>query len=107
MRLLLLIRSMPTSRRSDRVDLIRLSWSPLYAFVVERWPDIAENNTALGAQLEVDRTRLIEYRRRGIPFFSADRIATRLGLHPSLIWGDDYYLTHLEVSDGDSVQCSS
>lgn len=95
---LLLIRSMQTSRRSERVDLIRLSWSPFHSFIVERWPDIAENNTALGQALRLERRVLANYRRRGIPFYSADRLATRLGLHPSLIWGDDYYLGDLEVS---------
>ena len=30
------------------------------------------------------------WRAHGIPYWSADRVAIRLGLHPSLIWTDWY-----------------
>jgi hypothetical protein len=30
-------------------------------------------------------------RNKGIRFYTADRVCTRLGMHPSYIWGDEYW----------------
>lgn len=44
---------------------------------------------------------IVRYRKvNRIPFYRADRIATRLGTHPSIIFGDDaYYQPEADAED--------
>ena len=37
------------------------------------------------------RVTVQKWRRRGIPPYTADRAACRLGLHPCLVWGDAWW----------------
>ena len=49
----------------------------------------------LAAQvLNIDRSQLYRWRHEGIPYFSADRLAIRLGYHPALIWEEWWTITN-------------
>ncbi len=43
--------------------------------------------------LDVDRTLLQRWKNDGVPYWSAERLATRRGVHPSSIWTDWIALT--------------
>lgn len=44
----------------------------------------------LATQISFPRRTITRWQRDGIPFFSADRAATDLKLHPLSVWGDEY-----------------
>jgi DNA-binding Xre family transcriptional regulator len=55
-----------------------------------RDPD--HNDHEFAASIGVTRDMIRGWRKNnGIRFYTADRICTRLGLHPSYIWGEDYW----------------
>lgn len=46
----------------------------------------------LARQLGIRRTSIVQFRRRGgITIYHADKLACRLGLNSSSIWGDAFY----------------
>lgn len=54
-----------------------------------REPDITDIDFA--DQIGVKRDRLRAWRKRGIGFYDADVLCIRLGYHPSLVWGEEYW----------------
>ncbi len=49
----------------------------------------------LGAVLGVSRVTLRAYRRRGLSFDKCDQLATKVGLHPALVWPEWSDITEL------------
>ena len=49
------------------------------------------NDVSFAESVGIDRYQLARFRRKGIRFFVADKICTDLGIHPSMIWGDEYW----------------
>ena len=46
--------------------------------------------------LDVSPHTVIRWRQQGIPFYSADAAAQRLGVHPCLLWNDWFQLHNEE-----------
>lgn len=49
-----------------------------------------ENLLVLAAALGSDTATLYRYRNQGVPVFTADRLAVKLGMHPCQVWPDWY-----------------
>ena len=45
----------------------------------------------LAARMQVTDQTVVRWRREGIPLYSADEIACKLGVHPAVIWKQDFY----------------
>jgi DNA-binding XRE family transcriptional regulator len=64
-----------------------------------RWPDHATDGE-IAQDCGVARETIVRSRARGrIPWFTAERIADNLGVHPAEIWGDDYWAIWEEESN--------
>lgn len=46
--------------------------------------------TTLSEKTGICRRSIVRWCREGVPYWSADVLATRLGVHPSMIWPDWY-----------------
>jgi hypothetical protein len=58
------------------------------------------SNRLVGNVLGITASAVTKLRRRGVvSIWTADRYATRLGVHPCLIWGDDWW-TDTCLEDG-------
>lgn len=79
----------------------RYAWAPVDAFVAMRWPEVFEHNgTGPGTKdedmakqrwhdiLGLGYDQFYRWRREDLTEQRADRIATELGVHPSMLWGD-------------------
>ena len=54
--------------------------------------DPEHNDWQFARSIGVTRDMMKGWRKnQGIRFYTADRVCTRLGIHPSYIWGDDYW----------------
>ena len=52
-------------------------------------------NVGLAAQvLNISPSELHRWRHQGIPYYTADRLAIRLGYHPALIWEEWWTITN-------------
>ena len=79
-----------------------LEWEPLeHRTVIElRRDGIDPNAVQIGARLGLGRSAVHQYRRRGtVTVFNGDRLACRLGFHPSLVWGDRWWDLAVEQDD--------
>jgi hypothetical protein len=45
----------------------------------------------IGIQLGRTRRTLQEWKVKGIPFYEADKVACHIGVHPSHIWGEQWW----------------
>ena len=71
--------------------------APLWAAVERNWngPETSLHPTVFSPRdfaltLHVDVRNVDRWRRNGIPWWTADRLATHLGTHPALIWPDHW-----------------
>lgn len=55
------------------------------------------SDVAFAEALRVHRDSLRHYRERGLNVYAADRLACKLGYHPTYFWGDDYFADLLNV----------
>jgi hypothetical protein len=78
---------MPTPR------IPRLPFAP----VEDRIKKEGMSDVALAEALRVHRDSLRHYRERGLNVYAADRLACKLGYHPTYFWGDDYFADLLNV----------
>lgn len=74
-------------------------WGPVDRYVGMRWPEIFDHN-ATGSSiddmpkprlydvLEMPPDTLYRWRRQDLSEERADRIATALGVHPSMLWSE-------------------
>lgn len=72
-----------------------LSFQP----IVDRLRDPDHNDSDFALAIGVTRDTLRHYMERGIRFYAADRLVTRLGYHPSHFWPDDYWLDMEEENE--------
>lgn len=49
------------------------------------------NDMSFAERVGIDRYQLRRFRRKGIKFFTADKLCVGLGIHPSMIWGEEYW----------------
>lgn len=49
------------------------------------------NDTEFSFQIGATRDQVRAWRKKGIPFFDADKLCIAMGYHPCLIWGDEYW----------------
>lgn len=74
-----------------------LSWAPLYQYLDARFdPAFIQHRHLVGTDiadiLGVNPAQMMRWNQSGqIPFWDADVYASRLGIHPSLIWGEEYW----------------
>ena len=67
--------------------------APARRFPIDQLIDVERyNNFEIARQLDVSVQSVIRYKTHGIPEHSADRVATRMGLHPAVVWMDYYTL---------------
>jgi len=67
---------------------IRLNYADTH---IRRRQQVGEDQVAaghIGELVEVSAKVIFQYRRRGVSYHQADRIACKLDIHPSLIWSD-------------------
>ena len=64
---------------------VRLSIQPLLKFIEH------ENDTITGERFGVERSAVIRWKRDGVSIITADRLACKIGVHPYMIWGNDYF----------------
>ena len=69
----------------------RVSYDPLYEWVKRelRLPEPSQRE--VGRLLGVDAHAPRRWAENGIPLWNADRLACKLGLHPTEIWGQAFY----------------
>lgn len=73
---------------------IRLPLAPLEQLVRAEWagPSSYQQNgwcaQEMATRLHVDVANIHRWRKRGIPYWTADRLAARLNSHIALIWPD-------------------
>lgn len=60
------------------------------------------SDTETATELGVSRHRVLRWRHTGLTETAADRVATRLGYHPTHIWPDLYHATTLIVLGHDA-----
>lgn len=65
-----------------------LSFQP----VIDRLRDPDSSDSDFAVALGVSRDVVRKWTNKGIRFYAADRLVTRLGYHPSYFWPDDYWL---------------
>jgi hypothetical protein len=63
----------------------------LKQFVARRLNVEVVNRVQFAVALGVRRTTTFPWDRTGVPLYMADRMAVRLGVHPTEIWGDAFY----------------
>lgn len=51
------------------------------------------SDVAMADALRKSRTTIQQWRKQGIPIYQADEVACRIGLHPSHIWGEQWWNT--------------
>lgn len=75
--------------------LPRMPFGPLEAVMRSAWAGPESGNhpptfspRAAALRLDVNVLTIHRWRREGIPWWTADRLAVRLNTHPSLIWPD-------------------
>ncbi len=73
--------------------LPRLPFAP----VEERMRENGMSDVAFAEALQVNRDSIRHYRQRGLNVYAADRLACKLGYHPTYFWGDDYFADLLNV----------
>jgi|688.fasta_scaffold155037_8 hypothetical protein len=49
------------------------------------------NDAQMAAALRLKRSRIGYWRKYGIPFYQADEVACHIGVHPSYIWGKQWW----------------
>lgn len=72
----------------------RLAWEPLEYQLMQvlRREDIAVNVVQMARRLDRDTQTIYYYRQgRDLNVWAADRYACRIGLHPALVWGNDWW----------------
>ena len=77
------------------VGIIRLPAKTLLDFVQA----IDDETTALVLGIHLDRVRKWRTRNIGLDKYSADRYANRVGVHPSAIWGNDWFKIPFGIKD--------
>jgi hypothetical protein len=75
-------------RRERRARRTRLPVEPILAELSARG---ATTVTAQAAWLGVDGTQIYRWQDRGVPLFTADRLAVKLERHPLAFWPNDFY----------------
>lgn len=71
-----------------------LTWEPLEYQLVQvlRREDIPVNVVQMARRINRDTQTVYYYRRTGkVNVWSADRYACSIGLHPCLVWGQDWW----------------
>ena len=68
-----------------------------FAPVEERMRKDGMSDVAFADALQVNRDSIRHYRERGLNVYAADRLACKLGYHPTYFWGDDYFADLLNV----------
>lgn len=68
-----------------------------FAPVEERMRENGMSDVAFAEALQVNRDSIRHYRQRGLNVYAADRLACKLGYHPTYFWGDDYFADLLNV----------
>lgn len=68
-----------------------------FAPVEERMRENGMSDVAFAEAIQVNRDSIRHYRQRGLNVYAADRLACKLGYHPTYFWGDDYFADLLNV----------
>lgn len=71
-----------------------------FAPIEDRMRENGMSDVAFAEALQVNRDSIRHYRQRGLNVFAADRLACKLGYHPTYFWGDDYFCELREVVSG-------
>ena len=71
---------------------VRVSYAPLYEWAKQelRLPEPSQRE--IGRLFGVDPHAARRWATNGIPLWAADRLACKMGLHPTEIWGNEFYL---------------
>ena len=77
---------MKKKRRTDRHQTRKLPAQPLITMFRD---DLTHNQIA--HILHRDRNTLRRWIERGIPQYEADKVACLIGVHPSHIWGEEWW----------------
>lgn len=79
-------------RGCTHVPRVYLPFEPLRQFIEARYGG-ANSSTGLqaAARAGINCRQWSAYREKGVVLGSADRIAVRLGVHPAVIWGRDWF----------------
>lgn len=88
----------PSRDRMGRVACMSCSRGLPFAPVIERAGRV-ENDETLAAMLGVSKRFIVRHRGGAISLKYADRFADKLGVHPSLLWPDEYPLIAREDID--------
>jgi hypothetical protein len=49
------------------------------------------SDSQIGISLRKSRRTIQEWKAKGVPFYEADRVACHIGVHPSHIWGEQWW----------------
>lgn len=74
----------------------RFPFAPIERVVIAEWQGCDKfsvnvcTTACVALRLHVRETSVYRYRRDGVPLTMADRFAIHLGLHPAIIWPDEW-----------------
>lgn len=68
-----------------------------FAPIEDRMRENGMSDVAFAEALQVNRDSIRHYRKRGLNVYAADRLACKLGYHPTYFWGDDYFADLINV----------
>lgn len=71
-----------------------------FAPIEDRMRENGMSDVAFAEALQVNRDSIRHYRQRGLNVYAADRLACKLGYHPTYFWGDDYFADLINVVNG-------
>jgi hypothetical protein len=83
-----------TTRYKSPLRTCYLPFDPVRRICESRYRGDEESRhvSAIADMLEVDRFSVYRWERNGINMGSADRVAVKLGLHPSMIWPEWWHV---------------
>jgi hypothetical protein len=67
------------------IQNINLSIQPLLKYINHA------DDTITGERFGVTRSAVMRWKRNGVSVVTADRLACHIGVHPYIIWGNDYF----------------
>lgn len=64
-----------------------LSVGELVEYLSGRYPGVEWTDAEISRHTGISRDSWKKYRVEGVPMFTADEVAVRLGVHPCRVWG--------------------
>ena len=71
---------------------IRLSFQPLHDWIATYVGDPACSVRLVARTCQIRTATMFSWHKHGVPLLAADRLACQLGVHPTEIWGNEFFV---------------